>query len=205
MGVKSTIVAEVRMKLLLPLSLLLIALTPATAFADNLYLVPNFGAGDNFAYFTQMNGHELVLSGGTDPYFFGSFGYQPGYTFGGGALYLYSSVIWIDGIPTEFYFFPGSIGMNITLPTDGRDFFRAFTDIGFGATGINFDTGQTIGVGGGAFGSISFFRGLDGLYYASPFEQVPEPGTLGLIGTGLMGIVAVARKRLRTRQLFRSQ
>lgn len=84
-------------------------------------------------------------------------------------------------------------------------FFRAFTDIGFGATGINFDTGQTIGVGGGAFGSISFFRGLDGLYYASPFEQVPEPGTLELIGTGLMGIVAVARKRLRTRQLFRSQ
>ncbi|MGC2197889.1 MAG: PEP-CTERM sorting domain-containing protein [Terriglobales bacterium] len=192
------------MKRSFPLTLLLIVLTSATAFANHLYLSPNGGSGDNFAYVTQMNGHQLVLSGGTDPYFLSAFGYQPGSTLGGGALYLYSSAIWIDGIPTEFAFpGAGSISMYplITLPTDGRDFFRALVDISFSHTGINYDTGQTIDVGGGALGSISFSREADGLYYASSFAQaqVPEPGTLGLIGTGLMGILAVARKRLGTR------
>jgi hypothetical protein len=91
----------------------------------------------------------------------------------------------------------------ITIPTDGRDGFRAFVDISFSHTGINVETGQTIDVAGGAFGSISFYRGVDGGYYPSDFVQAPEPGTLGLIGTGLMGIGGVARKRLRTRQPFR--
>jgi hypothetical protein len=188
------------MKRSLPLTLLFVSLMSATAFADHLYLFVNNGSGDNFGYVSQMNGHPLILSGGTDPFFLGNFGYQPGWTLGGGALYLYSTDIWIDGIPTEFSFpGAGSISMfpQITIPTDGRDFFRSFVDISFSHIGIS-DTGQTIDVGGGAFGSISFYRGADGGYYASDFvqAQVPEPGTLGLIGTGLMGIVAVARKRL---------
>lgn len=183
----------------LPLTLLFVFLMSATALADHLYLLTNC-CGDNFGYATQMNGHSLFLSGGTDPYFLSAYGYRPGSTLGGGAIYLYSSVIWIDGIPTEFGF-PGAglISMYplITLPTDGRDFFRAFVDISFSHTGISFDTGQTIDVGGGAFGSISFYRGANGQYFASDFVQAPESGTLELIGTGLIGIVAVARKRLR--------
>jgi len=193
------------MKRSFPRTLLFVALMSATALADHLYLVPNC-CGDNFGYSTQMNGHPLHLSGGTDPYFLDAFGYQPGSTLGIGELYLYGSVIWIDGIPTEFNFpGAGSISMYplITLPTDGRDVFRAFVDISFSHNGINYDTGQTIDVGGGAFGSISFYRGADGQYYASDFAEAPEPGTLGLIGTGLIGIAAVARKRLRTRQPFR--
>ena len=86
-------------------------------------------------------------------------------------------------------------------PTDGRDVFRVPLVISFSHTGINFETGETIGVGGGAKGSITFYRGADGLYYASRFEQAPEPGTLALIGTGLMGVAAVARKRLRTSEI----
>jgi hypothetical protein len=82
------------MKRSLPLTLLFVSLLSATAFADHLYLHVNDGSGDNFAYVS--NG--LQLSGGTDYFFLGSFGYQPGWTLGGGALYLYSTVISIDGI-----------------------------------------------------------------------------------------------------------
>lgn len=192
------------MKLFLSLTLLLITLTPATSFADRLSLFPNDGSGDNFSFVTVMNGHKLILSGGTDPYFLSASGYQPGSTLGGGALFLYSAVIWVGGTAGEFSFpGAGSISMNpfITLPTDGRDVFRVPLVISFSHTGINFETGETIGVGGGAKGSITFYRGADGLYYASRFEQAPEPGTLALIGTGLMGVAAVARKRLRTSEI----
>ena len=187
------------------LTLLFASLTSATALADHLYFFPNC-CGDNFGYVTQMNGHPLVLSGGTDPFFFSSEGYPPGSTLGGGGdLFLSSTVVWIGGVPTEFSFFPGTLFMSsLTLPTNGR-YFRVLVQIGFSATGINFDTGETMDVGGGANGSISFyFSDAVGLYYASDFVQAPEPGTLGLIGTGLMGIAA-ARKRLRTHQPLRGR
>jgi len=51
-------------------------------------------------------------------------------------------------------------------------------------------------VGGGAVGKIPFHL-FNGLYYAGGFTTVPEPGTLALMGTGLIGILAFARKRLR--------
>ena len=209
MSAKFTVVVAVRMKRFLSLTLLLIALTPATAFADRIYLIPNDGYGDNFGFAGYMNGHPLFLDGGTDYFFSGWRPYAPGETMSGGALWLYSTVIWIDGVPTEFYF-PGAgaifVSPGITMPTDGRDGFQAFADVSFFHTGITWDGQTEIDVGGSAFGSFTFFRGYDGRYYpAGAFDQAPEPGTLGLIGTGSIGIVAVARKRLRTRQLFRGR
>jgi hypothetical protein len=79
------------------------------------------------------------------------------------------------------------------LPTDGRDF-RALVDITFFATGFNFDTGQTINVGGGAHGSVSFSFS-NGFYYPSSFVEAPEPATLSLVAIGLVGIAAYRRKR----------
>jgi hypothetical protein len=190
-------------RFLLPLSLLCVTLISSTAFADHIYLIPNNGSGDNFGFVGQMNGHQLFLSGGTSADFFNDIrGYLPGSTFGGSAsLSLYSTIVWIDGMPMEFGFPQGTPDTSIfissfTLPTDGKSFTK-FVEIGFSAMGINSDTGQTIELGGGASGNISFYFSTGtGLYYPGDFVQAPEPGTLGLIGIGIISILGSARKRL---------
>jgi hypothetical protein len=203
MGVPFGIVStEVRMKrFLLVLSLLCLTLISSTAFADHIYLIPNDGSGDNFGFVGQMNGHQLLLSGGTPYDFFGTGGYAPGSIFGGGAtLFLYPAVVWIGGLPLEFGF-PQSDSIifisSFTLPTNGKDFTK-FVEIGFSAMGRSFDTGQTIAVGGGAAGKMFFYFSPDsGLYYPGAFVQAPEPSTVGFIGIGIVGILGSARKRLK--------
>jgi len=186
------------MRRLLFLTLLVGSLTSAPAFADQiLFLSPNTGSGDNFGYLTP----SLRLGGGTDFLFFGDLGYPPGSPVGGGGgLFLSSTVVDIGGTPLEFFFTSGTIFMtSFTLPTNGRDVIIP-EDISFSANGFNFDTGQTISVSGGDQGWVgySFFNGL---YYAGAFVEgpppsvTPEPGTLGLIGTGLISIAAIRRKR----------
>jgi hypothetical protein len=186
---------------LLLLSLLFVTLISSTAFADHIYLGPNDGSGGNFAFVGQMNGHQLFLSGGTLYPFFDIDGYAPGSTFGGeDTLFLYPTFMWIDGMPLEFGFPPGDSSIFIssfTLPAVGKSF-TEFVAIGFSAVGISFDTGQTIGVGGGARGNISFYYSPDsGLYYPGAFVQAPEPSTLEFIGIGIIGILGSARTRLK--------
>ena len=187
------------MRRLLFLTLLVSSLTSAPALADQiLFLSPNTGSGDNFAYITP----SLRLGGGTDFLFFGDIGYPGGLTVGGGGgLFLNSTFVDIDGTPLEFFFSQGTISMtSFTLPTNGRDVIVP-EDISFSASGFNFDTQQTISVSGGARGWVGT-RFSNGLYYPGDFVEgplppvaTPEPGTLGLIGTGLMSIAALARKR----------
>ena len=75
-------------------------------------------------------------------------------------------------------------------------------DVSFSAVGINLDTDQTIQIGGHAHGKVSFFYSSEtGLYYPGSFVQTPEPGTLGLLGTGIMAILAAARNRWRRTDL----
>jgi PEP-CTERM motif len=183
--------------------LLFVSFISLPALADGITLFPNSGSGDNFAFVSQMNGHPLLLSGGTDPFFLSADGYPAGMTVGGsGGLFLFSTVIWVDGSPLEFFFDSASIFMtSFTLPTNGRDFI-APVDVNFEASGFNFDTEQRINLSGGDSGWIGFSFS-NGLYYPGDFVQgpppvmVPEPATLGLIGTGLMSIAARATKKRR--------
>ncbi len=185
----------------LSLFLLFLTLISSTSFADKIYLMPNDGSGDNFGFVGSMNGHQLSLGGGTPYDFFGDGGYAPGSVFGGGAtLYLDPADVWINGATMEFGF-PDTMsfifGSSITLPTNGRNFTVPW-QIGFSATGVSFATGQNIQLSGQGSGKLSFYYSSETkLYYPGSFVQTPELGTLGLLGTGIIGILASTRKRLK--------
>jgi PEP-CTERM motif-containing protein len=188
------------MKRLFPfLTVLMVCVTADVGRADTLSLWVNNGSGDNFGYIGQMNGHQFMLSGGTNPWFFGVGGYDPGSGFGGETpLYLYGTTVWVNGAPVDLLFPSMSSTLfmtSFTLPTNGQDF-RMLVQIGFSASGVNFDLPQPIDIGGSAGGWIEFYYS-DGKYYPSGFVQatVPEPGTLALVSAGLGGIIAAARWR----------
>jgi hypothetical protein len=62
------------------------------------------------------------------------------------------------------------------------------------------ETGDPITVNGFTSGHVAFnLSEFDGLYYAAGGFATPEPGTLGLVGTGLLGVLPSARGRLRPR------
>ena len=187
------------MKRLLVGTLLLCSLISASAFANTIIgYSPNDGSGDNFGFITYGAGFYITGGGGTPVDFFNIlFGYAPGSTLGGFTdIFFDGGFARIGPISSDVFFNVGTLFMTtIILPTNGKDFVAPVT-IGFGATGT-LDTAlqQSIDVSGSADGHIRFDF-FNGAYYPESFVQVPEPGTLGLLGVGLLWVAARVRNKL---------
>jgi len=184
------------MKRLLLGAWLLCSLLSASAFGDSIsiYLTPNL-FGDNVA-FVVYSGGGYVFGVGSTPFgfFTNAFGYPPGASVGGPTdLFMSDGSAKIGPNVSDVLFTTGTLfPSTITLPTNGKDF-RASVSLGFEAPGTLVTTGEAIDVGGTVQGSIQFHF-VDGLYYSDNFIQAPEPGTLGLLGIGLLGVAARARR-----------
>lgn len=191
------------MKRLLWVTPMLFVLMSGGAFADTIiFLTPNDGTGDNFAFLQRGGGVVIGIDGGTPVDFYNFAGYAPGSTFGGETDVFFSGgFAQVGGKSYDIDFGgPGTLFLSsITFPTNGKDF-TVRVGLHFSALVIIPDTGQTFDGSGGALGKMSFqFNAFDGLYYpdSSGFTTItPEPGTLGLMGTGLIGILALARRKL---------
>ena len=181
-------------------ALLVATLLSGCAFANTIiYMVPNV-SGDNFSFITYGPGYYFSGDGGLSYILFNwTEGYAPGSVWPvGGELFLCCGLAKVGGTSFEiFYQSPNIFVSSITFPTKGTNF-RPLVEVDFSAVGCNLDTGQTFDVSGGAIGYIDFYVN-NGLWYTgSRFVEVPEPGTLALIGTGLLGLSVPVRRSWKT-------
>ena len=87
---------------------------------------------------------------------------------------------------------------SFTFPTNGKDF-TVPVSASFSVDELIVGVGN-IHLNGTASGKVTFkFNSNVGLYSPSTIflTTVPEPSTLGLLGIGLTGILALARKKLK--------
>ncbi len=185
-----------------------VVLLSSGMFADSIntmiFFTPNDGTGDNFAFRQSLNGTNLAMNisifGGTSYFFFNTNGYAPGSILGGSTDVFFSdfNIVTINGTQHDLAFRngPGTLFMSsIFLPTNGKSF-TANVELDFMVLGTVADTGQLLNISGSQVGKIAFtFE--DGAYYAGNFTPVPEPSALVLMGSGLIGILGLARRRLR--------
>jgi PEP-CTERM motif-containing protein len=192
------------MKRLLWLTPILFALLATSALADSvsIFYSPNDGSGGNFGFLVTAPGLSVSGGGGTPFDFFGCCnppGYLPGSTLGGFTdIFFDEGFATIGGISYDVSFTGGLFMSTIVLPTNGKDY-NAPVEISFGASGTANDPLQTfISVSGSQRGYIYFSYSTEtGGYFPGSFAPVPEPGTLGLTGTGMIGLLALVRNRLR--------
>jgi hypothetical protein len=190
------------MKRLLWIISMLPVLISGSAYASGvgcstIFLAPNDGTGGNFAC-VQPN---VGVFGGLDGSFYNDGPYAPGSTLGGVGADLFVDGGYLQRGHQSYDLVALAIGVldlsSFTFPTNGKSFFTVPVTIDFSVPMMILETGEQIDVSGAARGTMSFSLFDDGFYYASGgFNQAPEPSTLGLVGIGLIGVLASMRKRL---------
>lgn len=187
------------MKRLWTVSVLLMALSIAAKATtiSRIVLSPNF-AGDNFGFLEQGTGFRIGVSGGTPVDFFSDTGYAPGSTLGGyTSVFFDGGVLTVGGHSEDLLFNgPGTLFMSsFTLPTNGALTFTTTVSLSFYADAYTADTSQPITIDSSATGRVTFTLS-EGTYYAHTITATtaPEPGTLALVGTGIMSILFGRRR-----------
>ena len=186
---------------------LLVFCTCALADSITIGLSPNNGTGDNFGFSLSQPGFAVSIDGGTGVDFFNDQGYAPGTTFGGATTVFFSAgTVQIGDNTFDLGFTGGTLFLSsFTLPANNQNF-SIQVQAGFSTSAFFFDADgqfQTIDISGGAPGTMTFTWDPSlGLYFAQPAVfttavVTPEPGTLGLMGTGLVSVLALARRKLR--------
>ena len=185
-----------------------------TATIGSFTMLPNDGSGDNVGFSLFGRGTNALLIGGVPASFFSddpSYAFAPG-SIGGGSTTFFPDYIASGNIGG---YNPGSIEWNccnavlfvgtFTFPTNGQSNFSVTVPASLsGISGtIILPSGQTqqFSLNVKPFKlTLSFsYSPLYGLYLPNPatYSAVPEPATLALMGTGLIAIVGLLRRKLK--------
>jgi len=202
---------------LLRLLFVMFVLTSISAFANsvnlsnlsvNFSVSPNFGSGDNIGGMIFGPGQvNLYVAGGTPGYWFSDGGqYMPGSMGGGDTTIFYDTFfgnIGSTGLGGEngFIFASSLYTGTFTFPTNGENFtvtMPAFLDpiTIYNCTSSSTCTTFTLQARPGTL-TLSF-NYFNGSYYANSgsfITNVPEPGTVGLMGIGVGAVIWCAYKR----------
>ena len=162
-------------------------------FTPNTAVIAQFnGAGGTFGTYLSA-GNPVTFLSGTNPYTQGTNISAPG-----GSLQLFSVTgggetftFFIQSYSAQYGSFTGCTSGNTCLNITGNGYFTGSGVHTYDASPgtFQFDSSYVGGPNGQQIGSITSFAAQ------AAVSPTPEPASLALLGTGLLGVFGVARKR----------